>query len=260
MSSPQQSAIPLVSLAMYPFAQLDCAYDELWGSVHRQLSWSPAHLDRAHDVHDVWLKPALVLAQTCGWPLVTGLLDRVRVLGSFRHTHALSDGYRYRTVIVAREQRPSPADFAGETAAVNSEISLSGWVSLIVAVHGPGGAWTGPVQWTGAHVESLRVLQRGEAMVASIDSVSLSHIRRYMPELLDGLHEVGHGPLVPSLPLITSLRRSDDEVAALRKALAVAAQSADPALLIGGFEPLDIEDYLPLLELGPEVPVEDQQD
>jgi ABC-type phosphate/phosphonate transport system substrate-binding protein len=259
MSSPRQSTGPLASLAMYPFEQLNPAYDELWGSVHSQLPWTPARLNRTLDVHDTWLQPELVVSQTCGWPLVTGLLDRVQVLGSFRHTQEQADGYRYRTVIVAGEQREL-GDFAGERAAVNSEISLSGWVSLIVAVHGAGGAWAGPVQWTGAHVESLRALQRGEAMVASIDSVSLAHIRRYLPELLDGLHEVGHGPLVPSLPLVASLARSDDEVAALRGALSAAAKSADPVLMIDGFEPLDIEDYLSLLDLGPEVPSEDQED
>jgi ABC-type phosphate/phosphonate transport system substrate-binding protein len=210
-------------------------------------------------VHDTWLRPALVLSQTCGWPLVTQLASRVRPLGSFRMTHELADGSRYRTVIVASEDREL-VDFASETAAVNSDISLSGWISLLVAVRGPGASWDGDVLWSGAHVESLRALQRGDAMVASIDSVSLSHIRRFHPELVVGLHEVGHGPLVPGLPLITSIGRSDEQVAELRAALGEAAQRADPALLIDGFDPLDDADYLPLVDLGPESLVEDQED
>jgi ABC-type phosphate/phosphonate transport system substrate-binding protein len=250
---------PLASFAMYPFDGLNEAYDAFWADVHRQLPWTPQRLDWTTDVHDTWLSASLVVSQTCGWPLVTHLASRVRPLGSFRMTHDLAEGSRYRTVIVAREDR-DVAEFSGETAAVNSEISLSGWISLMVAVVGPGSSWGGKVVWTGAHVESLRALQRGDAMVASIDSVSLQHISRLRPELLVGLHEVGYGPLVPGLPLITSAGRSDEQVADLRAAIAEASTRADPTLLIDGFDPLDDDGYADLLELGPERSLDDQHD
>jgi ABC-type phosphate/phosphonate transport system substrate-binding protein len=257
--NPTRAPRPIATLAMYPFDDLRSAYDALWAEVHRLVPWSPAELDWNLDVHDSWLEPALAVAQTCGWPLVTGLRDRVTPLGSFRLTHDLADGYSYRTLIVATDDRPIE-EFAGAVAAVNSVDSLSGWISLIAAVHGPGASWEGTVVWSGAHVASLAALQRGEATVASIDSVSWQHVLRVQPSLLDGLHIVGYGPLVPSLPLITAPGRSSDEVSELRAALASASKTADPVLMIDGFQPLDFDDYLPLLDLGTQAPEDDQHD
>jgi ABC-type phosphate/phosphonate transport system substrate-binding protein len=247
-------------MGMYPFGLLDDAYDALWDGVHRVASWTPQRLDRTVDLHESWLAPEMVATQTCGWPLATRLAHRVRVVGAFRHTHPEAEGAGYRSVIVAREARREPADFAGEAAAVNSSDSLSGWVSLLAAVGGPQSVWIGQVRWTGAHVASLQALQGGQAMVASIDSVSLAHVRRFEPELLNGLHIVGNGPLVPSLPLITSLTTTDQQLVALREGFAAAAADARPELLIEGFHPLELDDYLPLLDLALEQPPEDRHD
>jgi ABC-type phosphate/phosphonate transport system substrate-binding protein len=92
--------------------------------------------------------------------------------------------------------------------------------------------------------------------VASIDSVSWAHIRRWFPELAVELVEVGFGPLVPSLPVITSASASDELLAEIRSALSRAfhepsARSAMSEALMGAFVSLDLDAYAPLLKLMP---------
>ena len=244
-------------LGMYPFPQLRAAYDAYWHAIRRRVPWLPADLTWHADVHSSWRSPDLVVGYTCGWPLVTQLADQVQVVGTFEFAIPEAVAHRYRSVILARNDAPL-ASFAGAMAAVNGPDSLSGWVSLVTAVHGTGGAWTGEVRWTGAHLESVRAVKSGLAQLASIDSVSWAHISRLEPELVDGLVLVGNGPEVPCLPVIATRHLTPDAIDELRAAMA--ASLAEPAMaahrnamLIRSFVPLDLADYLPLLELAPGV-------
>jgi ABC-type phosphate/phosphonate transport system substrate-binding protein len=179
----------------------------------------------------------------------------VRVVGTFTAATPQGEGHSYRSVLMARH--PGQAgDFAGATAAVNSADSLSGWVSLVAAVHGAGANWQGPVVQTGAHVDSLRALNDGTADIASIDSVTLWHVRRSMPELVGDLIEVGAGPLVPCLPVITGAATTDRQLYDLRVAMVDAVldplvEPAARAMCTTGFVPLDLDSYEPLLALAP---------
>lgn len=244
-----------VGLAMYPFEALRPAWQQLWSLIQQRVPWLPAELTWHTDLHDAWRSPAMLVDQTCGWPLVTQLADLVRVVGAFVYDVPGAEGPTYRSVLISRTPA-DPSAMAGVRAAVNDDISLSGWVSLLAAVHGPGARWQGPVLWTGAHVDSVRAVQDGRADVASIDGVTWAHLRRLAPELVAGLHEIGHGPRVPTLPVVAGPRLGDDEVADVR--LAIAEALDDPAsievrgrLLVAGFVPLELEDYRPLLSLAP---------
>ena len=201
-------------------------------------------------VRDSWAHPALALGQTCGLPLIEKLASAVHVVGAFHPRVPGADHERYRAVVVAT--RPGvPADFAREVAAVNEADSLSGWLSLLHCIHGSATSPTAvaqPILATGSHLASLAKLQRGEAAIAAIDAVTFAHATRLRPLLVAGLHEIGCGPLVPSLPLITSRLTDDRRVGELRKVLTDAV--ADPAmrphldqLLIEGFTPLNRHDY-----------------
>jgi ABC-type phosphate/phosphonate transport system substrate-binding protein len=254
------------SLAMYPFAHLREAYQQLWEGVVERIAADrlslpaqllpalllPAQLTWTDDVAGLWASPDMIVAQTCGWPLVTALAGRVRVLGSFAYDVDEAQGAHYRSAIVAT--RPGGLDdFAGAAVAVNNPDSLSGWVSLRSAVPA-----YGPVVWTGAHRLSLVALHEGRAELAAIDAVSFAHIAYSEPHLVAGLHLVGRGPLVPSLPLIARLDLPDADIDALRSALAAVLddpQLADARrqLRISGFEPLDFDDYAPIADLDPEL-------
>lgn len=242
-------------LGMYPFADLRPSYDALWSAVQRRAPWLPARLTWHDDVHTSWTSSDLVVGYTCGWPLVTRLADVVQVVGTFEFDVSGAEGSSYRSVLVAREAA-EPASFAGAAAAVNGPDSLSGWVSLIAAVHGPGGRWTGPVAWTGAHVDSVRAVHAGEASIASIDAVTWHHVQRFAPELTEGLVVVGAGPLVPCLPVVAGRQVPTDAIDELAGAFEHAV--ADPALApvvaelrVRSFVRRTLADYLPLLELAP---------
>jgi ABC-type phosphate/phosphonate transport system substrate-binding protein len=245
---------------MYPFASLRPAFDRLWQAVRERAAWVPERLEWDVDLHAQWRDPATVVGYTCGWPLVTELADlaetgRLHVVGSFVFAIPEADGPTYRSVLVAR--RPgTAADFAGALAAANGPDSLSGWVSLLHAVHGPGARWQGEVLFTGAHLESVRTVHEGRAEVASIDAVSLAHIRRLHPDLCADLVEVGNGPQVPCLPVIAGAAVSMQQLAELRAAFtaAVADQAlADvrATLLVEAFVARDYADYQPLRNLAP---------
>ena len=251
---------PRAGLGMYPFEPLRPAYDRLWQAVRQRAPWVPDRLEWDVDIHAQWRDPATVVSYTCGWPLVTELADladadRLHVVGTFVFAIPDADGPTYRSVLVAR--RPgTAADFAGARAAANGADSLSGWVSLLHAVHGPGARWQGEMLFTGAHLESVRAVHEGRAEVASIDAVSLAHIRRLHPDLCTDLVEVGYGPQVPCLPVIAGAAVSMQQLAELRAAFADAV--ADPTqadvratLLVEAFVAREYADYRPLRELAP---------
>jgi ABC-type phosphate/phosphonate transport system substrate-binding protein len=246
------------SLLFYRFADVDWAYRELWRAVRRRAPWLPQEMTLDGEPHARCREPGLHLAQTCGWPLVTDLRESVRVVGSFVPSIPAAAGATYHSLVVAR--RPvAPRELRGARAAVNEYHSLSGWVSLVWAVHGPGAEWHGPVLSTGSHRASVVALAAGRADVASIDAVSWAHLCRVEPDATSLLTVVGHGPQVPTLPLVTRRDVPPRDLAELRRALTEAA--TDPsiadalgALFIAGFVAREFEDYLPILSLAPRDP------
>ena len=237
------------TLAMYPLAPLRPAWDRLWAAVHDRASWTPATLTWTDDVAATWRDPDCAVTHACGWPVAASLRDVADVVGAFALDLPDTDGHRYRTVLLATTERaPEPA---GATAAVNADDSLSGSISLRAALAG-GRPWPGPIVWTGAHVESLRALREGRADVASIDPLTLHHVRRHQPDLVAGLHVVGAGPLVPSPPIVVPRGTPAQRIDQLRHALS-GALDADTELrgqlAITGFVALDRTEYEPLLAL-----------
>jgi ABC-type phosphate/phosphonate transport system substrate-binding protein len=244
-------------LGMYPFPSARRGYDLLWEGIHARLPETPALLDWSADPHSSWREPGLVLGQACGWPLMTELRGVVRVVGTFAPSVPYARDHRYRSVLLTRRRAarvPEASEFAGRTAAANISRSLSGWVSLLHAVHGPGSTWQGPVVWTGAHADSVRAVFEGRADVMSIDSVTLALLRREIPEVIDELVEIGLGPEVPALPLIARGSTSDEELAALRRAIVEAFEQRPEigeSIMAERFVPLDETAYECVLGLGP---------
>lgn len=252
----------VASLPMYPFASWRDATDTLWEAVRGAEPHLPPLAPWGLDAHGLWHDPAMVVSQACGWPLVTELAGRVRVVGTFRYRTPVWSGDHYRSVVVARDGAftgTSAGTFAGTfdgvRAAVNSTASLSGWISLVwFATGGAGGRWPGSVVLTGAHLESLRAVRDGDADLASIDAVTYAHVERDQPDLLRGVRRIGEGPLVPCLPIVVPTTTSNADVARLRAALAdaiAARPDAAATLLIDGFSPLDDTAYAPVAALAP---------
>lgn len=240
----------IASLAMYPFMQVRDATNDLWAAIRRNLGWGPDELEWNKLTPGVWHDPDLLLAQSCGWPLVAELPDSNAVVGAFDYTVPDAHDGTYRSLIVTGtdrsldELRADPETLA----AVNDHSSLSGWISFQNVWHGKPKNFV-----TGAHIESCRALVAGRAQVACIDAVSFNLFEEYEPTVVEGLRIVGQGPRIPCTPIFVPAQLAA-RVPALRSAFAAAM--VDPALVdaraalrIRGFVPRDRADYLPVLTL-----------
>ena len=235
---------------MYDFPEVRRATDALWGGIARRVEGAPAALTRGRDLDAVWTDPGLLLAQTCGYPLVTALKGRVSLVATPRYVAAGCEGARYRSAIVVRADDGARglADVRGRRCAVNSLDSNSGMNLLRGAVSDlcdAGTRFFGGMVLTGAHAASLRAVAQGEADVAAIDCVTWALLGRVRPAAVAGLRVLGWSAASPGLPLITAM---GGDVAGLRAALEAVAVDpglawAREALLLEGFSVLPADAY-----------------
>lgn len=236
----------IASLPMYDLPEIVTHTDALWEEIARQLTHRgvasvPSTVERPSGaLHDHWLDPRLLLSHTCGFPLVRVLTDAQHVLGSLvvASGSPARPGW-YRSVVVCRADDARAADglagFDGVPVAVNDAGSLSGWVSLGVAL-ADAGIRPGPITFTGAHAVSVAAVRSGSADLASIDAHSFSLFSAHRPSAVEGLQVIGYGPEVAMTPLITA---HAELVPALREAVVAAVDAIAPAtraaLQIDGF-------------------------
>ena len=242
----------IASLAMYDFPWLQQENDALWAALRGRLGdAAPAFLDRDRHVSDIWRDPSLLLAQTCGYPLMTELRGVVRLVATPVYDLPGCDGPFHRSFIVVRADDPacSVAALRGRRAAVNGWNSNSGMNLLraSVAPFATGGRFFSEVVVTGAHLASVAAIRDGRADVAAIDCVTHGLAARYRPELLAGTRVLA--PTVPtaSLPFVTASDASDAQVEALREALR--AVLPWPSLNLAGVAALSEADYARVVDI-----------
>ncbi len=252
------------SLGMYDFPPLEAANDALWHAVASRLAASgftavPYTLDRARPLEAIWRDPDLLLAQACGYPVVTSLAGLVETVATPIYDIPGCDGPCYRSVIVVRDADPARAvaDFRGRRAAINGRDSNSGMNLLraLVAPFAAGRRFFGGVRVTGSHLASIAAVASGEADIAGIDCVTYGLVSRHHPERLHGLRVLATSPLCPGLPLITAASRGATERAAMLAALQDIVQDpalapARAALSLAGFVPMTLADYAPVTALA----------
>jgi ABC-type phosphate/phosphonate transport system substrate-binding protein len=239
---------------MYDLPELRESTDALWSAISFELGVlgvdAPSMLlppDGPLLAH--WRSPDLLFSQTCGFPYASFLRPDVTLLGAFDYKATYTDdpGF-YRTVLVAR----SPlASFAGARVAINNHDSLSGCVSLGVALLDAGVTDPPPFVMTGGHVFSLQAVQNGDADLASIDGLTWALVSDLRPTAVAGLHVVGCGPRTPCTPFITS---RPELAGPLRSAIRAALETVSPdvlrALRIRGFVEHGDSVYVPTLAMG----------
>jgi ABC-type phosphate/phosphonate transport system substrate-binding protein len=257
-------AAPVASLPMYDFPELAAETDALWDAIACAMRArgieAPARRARpGGDLVAHWTDPALLLSQTCGWPLTTCLKGRVRVLATPIYDAEGCDGPTYRSALVVRAGDPARAlaDLRGRRVAVNGTDSLSGCHALRAAVAplARAGRFFGSVDATGAHRLSARAVAAGEADLCAVDCVSWRLIRRVEPALAHALRVIGWTDPAPALPFVTASGASDALARALTGALADAlrdpgAAAAREALGVAGVTAASPQDYAPVAAVG----------
>jgi len=223
---------------MYDLPELEAANDRLWAAIAERLRAKgvggvPEQLTRTGALEAIWTDPNLLLAQTCGYPLVASLGERVRVVATPRYGAPGCDGALYRSALVVRAGDPASglADLRGRRAAVNDLASNSG-MNLFRAEVAPlaqGAPFFEAVTITGAHAASVEAVAAGEADVAAIDCVTWAHLQRLRPRTTNCLRILSWTMSAPGLPLIAAATMDAEVITALRQALAEIAR--DPKLV-----------------------------
>jgi ABC-type phosphate/phosphonate transport system substrate-binding protein len=218
----------------------------------------PPELTRRGSLDLLWRDQRLMLAQSCGYPLVTSLKGAVKVVATPRYRAPGCEGSSYRSVIVvaATESAGSLAKLRGSRCVANEPRSNSG-VNLLRAAIAPlagGRRFFRQVLWSGSHWASLAMIVNGEADVAAIDCVTFAHLRNAAPAMVAAVRILGWTEASPGLPLITAAATDDPTAEILRAALAdiVGDRATAPALetlLIDGFDTLPADAYHSILDI-----------
>lgn len=161
------------------------------------------------DLQQLWRSPRLLLAQTCGYPLMTQLRGAVRVVGRpvYRLPHSADGNHCSLLLVRTDDPRQSLAEFFGSHGLINGQDSNSGMNLLRqrVAPLQLDGRFFGEVSVTGGHRDSLHWLRQGRGDLAAIDSVTYDYLARDHSEEVRGLRILTLSAVGPCLPYITAL-------------------------------------------------------
>ncbi|WP_416339937.1 phosphate/phosphite/phosphonate ABC transporter substrate-binding protein [Pseudomonas sp. BIC9C] len=204
---------------------------------------------------DLWLSPHLLLTQTCGYPLMTALRGKVRVLGRPRHELPDSSGGNHCSLILGRleDARRTLPEFRDSRGVINGQDSNSG-MNLLRHRLAPlqrDGRFFAQVGISGSHRESLRWLREDLADLAAIDSVTFAYLARHAADEVAGLRVITRSAFSPTLPYITSATVSDQHAEALLQAMNQALRELpDVAEILGLPEvlPASESDYQVVLD------------
>jgi ABC-type phosphate/phosphonate transport system substrate-binding protein len=264
-ASDRRRPAPLVaSLPMYDLPELRQANDALWLALASRLRSRgvPAPLKLTRDaapLEPIWTHPRLLLSQTCGYPLMTTLREKVVLVATPVYRAPGCDGPFHRSAVIVRSASAAGAlsDLKGVRCAVNQPASNTGMnllrAELSIVVDGP--AFFSAIVHTGSHLASVETIAAGDADVAAIDAVTLALLQRLRPDLAKAVRVLHWSVRSPGLPLITSPQQTDQTRAALQDVLMEVA--ADPALrevrhelMLGGFAQLPQAHYRSILHLA----------
>ena len=252
----------IAGLPMYDLPGLEAHNDRLWAAIGDRLRArgvdAPLRLTRDEPLNTLWTEPDLILAQTCGYPLVKHLGSRVRMVATPRYRARGCSGASHRSLIIVRkyDARAGLEPFRGARCAVNDEASNTGMnllrAEIAPLVHHPKEPFFGEVVMTGSHAASIDAVIDDEADIAAIDCVTFALLQRLRPARTARVRVMGFTAQTPGLPLIAAAATPPDVIRALQGALASAAEDIDlkptlDALLIDGFTQVPTAHYRAVL-------------
>ncbi|HTV67548.1 MAG TPA: PhnD/SsuA/transferrin family substrate-binding protein [Rhizobiaceae bacterium] len=233
----------IAALQMYDWPEIRSDTDAAWASMRDRLRVvgvdAPDALTRDIDMHDVWLGPNLLIAQTCWGPMELGLRDKVQLVGqpSYEGIEG-GEGPLYSSAVIMRRSASAPEvrtktahgaegsfslplnQFRGQRFAFNTKDSMSGMLAITrdLAAMGESLAIFSERIETGAHRASIAAVAEGRADVATIDCRSWDLAKRLEPAAAD-VKVVGWTALRKGLPFITAKATPNETVVKMRKAL-----------------------------------------
>ncbi|MCP1511066.1 phosphate/phosphite/phosphonate ABC transporter substrate-binding protein [Pseudomonas rhodesiae] len=174
------------------------------------------------DLASHWLSPDLLLSQTCGYPFVTSLRGKVRLIGrpSYELTHSSAGSHCSLLLCRADSDVTDLAGFQGSHGLINAPDSNSGMNLLRHTLAGVSArGFFSTLTFTGSHRESMRRLKEGAGDLASIDSVTYDYLARDNSAEIEGLRILLRSARSPCLPYITSIGQTAADAASIRNAM-----------------------------------------
>ncbi|WP_313598137.1 PhnD/SsuA/transferrin family substrate-binding protein [Pseudomonas sp.] len=174
------------------------------------------------DLASHWLSPDLLLSQTCGYPFVTSLRGKVRLIGrpSYELTHSSAGSHCSLLLCRADSDVTDLAGFQGSHGLINAPDSNSGMNLLRHTLAGVSArGFFSTLTFTGSHRETMRRLKEGEGDLASIDSVTYDYLARDNSAEIEGLRILLRSARSPCLPYITSIGQTAADAASIRNAM-----------------------------------------
>lgn len=209
--------------------------------------------DASHlDLPALWLSPDLLFTQTCGYPLMTLLRGKVRVIGRpvYELPHAGAGEHCSLLVVRGDDPRQSLEDFFDSRGLINSPDSNSG-MNLLRHRLAPlqrDGRFFSAIRYTGGHRDSLAALKSGEGDLAAIDSVTWDYLARDHSDETLGLRILGSSAPSPTLPFIGPAHLDEAAADRIRQALNQTLPTFAETLAIREVLPASEADYQILLD------------
>jgi ABC-type phosphate/phosphonate transport system substrate-binding protein len=200
---------PFASLPMYDWPEVSGSWDRLWTYVREGLKsagiLAEERLRRGDDFEALWTDPALCLGQTCGWPLISMLGDRVTAFARFDFACGEVPG-DYRSVFIAGGPGATAEELLvqpGAMIAVNGFDSQSGFRALSNLASADITIPASRFLVTGGHRQSIHAVAQGRAQLAAIDGQTW-RLAKAHESAVQKVRVLGLSPDVPGLPLIVS--------------------------------------------------------
>lgn len=194
----------IASLPMYDRPENRAAHDALWDGIRAQLGYGPDRLDRDSPYNAGWGRDDLLLGQICNLPYRTQFRDTTTRIACV--DYGLQDtpaGY-YQSVFVVRNE-DAARGFAPACLgrfAYNDALSHSGWGAPLAVVTAQGLKFHSTLR-TGAHIDSMNAVVRGDADLTAIDAVTWRMLQAWEPEAAN-LTVIGHTRASPGMTFITA--------------------------------------------------------
>ncbi len=252
----------IASLPMYDLPEARSAIDALWRGIAGHMARAgvtgvPEALLHDRPIKATWGHPDLFFSQACGYDVKHGFADALRVLVTPCHDAFGCDGPSYSSLLVVPEASTARdiEDLRDRVCVINGRQSHSGMSALraTVAPLSRNGCFFAEVKESGAHIESLAALRRGDADIAAVDCITFALVGRYRPAALDGVRVLGRTANAVSPPYVTRADTPDDVAERMRAALVEAFEDVDltaarEAIFLSGAEVLADDAYDNIVE------------
>ncbi len=206
----------IATLSMYDWPETTNALDVFWQQIRVQLLnrdiAAPVELHHVERQMPLWTDPTLVIGQTCGWPYVNKLRDKVIPFARFDYGLEDCPPGMYQSIYVGQSDEDArfienAASLATvQSVAINGNDSQSGF-HVFAEISGKPSSQTISEDVrviSGGHRNSVKAVAEGKAQIAAIDAVAFELVKRYEPEVAAGVKVIGKSQPKPGLPLITS--------------------------------------------------------